>query len=228
MTTSGTYTFALSVADCVINAFGRIQLRGPAILAEHMRDARVESNLLLSEFANLGVTLFTVDLQAITTVPGTATYSIDPSTITMLDTYVEITNGASDPVDLIITSISRSTYAAQPDKETQARPTQFWFNRQINPTVTFWPTPDIIYTIKYYRYTQIQDASLANGQNPDLPYRYLDAFTAGLAWRMARLYQPQLEQIRKADYLEAKQICFTQDTEFAPLFITPGLSGYYQ
>ncbi len=74
---------------------------------------------------------------------------------------------------------------------------------------------------------QINDANLANGENPEVPYRFYDLFVAGLAYRLAKIYKPELEQIRKADYMEAWQVAATQDTENVPLFIRPSLNGYY-
>jgi hypothetical protein len=81
MSTSGTFLFAPSAGEFVLNAYGRIQIRGPALVAMHWYDARLESNLLQIEWQNKGVQLWTVDLQSIPLVQGTATYSVLPNTI---------------------------------------------------------------------------------------------------------------------------------------------------
>jgi hypothetical protein len=82
--------------------------------------------------------------------------------------------------------------------------------------------------LKYYRYRQIQDAAYTGGTTPEIPYRFLDAWSAGLAHRLARIYAPTLEAQRKADAMEAWQVAATQDTENAPMYITPGLSSYWR
>lgn len=43
--------------------------------------------------------------------------------------------------DIFLWPISRNDYAFQPNKEEQGRPTTYWFNRAIYPTITVWPVP---------------------------------------------------------------------------------------
>lgn len=228
MTSSGTFLFSPSVADLGLNAFNRIGIRPPALTQDQLVSLRMESNFLQVEWANKGVTLFTVDLEETAIVQGTATYDVDPSTIMILDAYIS-TGTAPNVVDRYITPFSRTDYASISNKEQQGLPTTYWFDRLINPTITLWQVPDGNgpYTLKYYRYRQIQDAEYTSGLTPEIPYRFLDAWSAGLAHRLSRIYAPKLEGARKADAMEAWQIAATQDTENAPMFITPGLSGYF-
>lgn len=229
MATSGVYAFAPSVGELVLNAYGRINIRRPEILAQHMVDARMEANLLQTEWMNKGVNLWTVDLISTTLVQGTATYDVDPTTVMILDAYIE-TGIAPNTIDRIIDPVSRTEYASFPNKTNQAQPTVFWFDRLVDPTITLWPVPDGNgpYTLKYYRFRQIQDANLPAGVTPEIPVRWLDAFAAGLAHRLSRIYAPPLEQARKADAMEAWQIAATQDVEDVPLYIYPGLGGYFR
>lgn len=228
MAFSGTYNFAPSLGDLVQNAYGRIGIRRPAILAEHMTDARIESNLLLTEFDNRGVNLWTVDLQTIPLISGQAVYSVPPETITILDAYVTITQG-SDSTDQIITSISRSDYAALPNKQDQGLPTLFWYDRLISPSITVWLVPDVSnsYTLNFYRYRQIQDSVLTNGTQPEVPVRWLDAFTAALSARLARIYAPAMLAEAKTEAERTFQIAANQDTENAPVYLTPAIDSYY-
>lgn len=229
MTASGTYSFNPSVGELVLNAYSRINIRRPALLAEHMVDARVEANLLQTEWMNKGVNLWTVDLITTVLVQGTATYNVDPTTVMILDAYIETSSGGTTN-DRIIEPVSRTEYASFPDKTLQSPPTVFWFDRLIAPTITLYPTPDGNgpYTLKYYRFRQIQDANVPAGVTPEIPNRWLDAFAAGLAHRLSRIYAPQLEQLRKADAMEAWMIAAAQDVENTPFYIFPGLSSYYR
>lgn len=228
MAFSGTYNFAPSLGDLVQNAYGRIGIRRPAILAEHMVDARVESNLLLTEFDNRGVNLWTVDLQSVQLVGGTANYTVPAETITVLDAYITTGLGAN-AVDQLITPISRSDYAALPNKLDQGQPTLFWYDRLIAPSITVWLVPDSsnTYTLNYYRYRQIQDSVLTGGTQPEVPVRWLDAFTAALAARLARMYAPPLLAEAKMEAERTFQIAANQDTENAPVYITPAIDSYY-
>lgn len=229
MATSGTYNFNPSIADLVQNAFGRVGIRRTALLAEHMTDARVESNLLLTEFDNRGVNLWTVDLQTVPLVQGTATYTVPGNTITVLDAYITTGTGES-AFDRVITSISRSDYASLPNKDDQGTPTIYWYDRLIEPTITLWQVPDNNgpYTLKYYRFRQIQDSVIGGGVTPELPLRWLDAFTAALSARLARIWAPDKLAEAKLEAERTWQIAAAQDTENAAVSIIPGADIYYR
>jgi len=225
---SGTYTFNPSAGDIIITAFQRIGIRPTSILQTHLQQAVMELNLLQSKLSNLQPNLWDVDLQTLPLIQGTATYSVPAETVMITNAYVRTGSGVST-VDRLIFPISQTEYAAVPNKLVQAPPNQFWFNRLILPTITFYPVPDGNgpYTLFYYRVRQIQDATLPNGFQMEVPYRWLDALAAGLAHRLAAVFAPQLEQIRKMDADEAWRIAATQDTENVPFYISPGLQSYF-
>lgn len=229
MTTSGTYDFNPSLGELVLNAFARCGIRRTALVQEHMQDARMETNLMLSNWSNRGVNLWEVDLQTIPLIQGITTYSVPSNTIMMLDAYIRTGSGQSQ-FDRVVMPISRTEYAYTPNKELQSPPTVFWFDRLINPTVTVWPVPDQTgyYTFQYYRVKQIQDANYDNGQTVDIPYRWFDAFAAGLAARIAAIYAPDRAALLEPKAEAAYMIAATQDTENVPIYLTPGLSGYYR
>jgi hypothetical protein len=142
--------------------------------------------------------------------------------------YTRVGSGIS-AFDRLIFPISQTEYAALPNKSVQAPPTQFWFNRQIAPTITLYQVPDGggPYTLYYYRVRQIQDANLPNGFQIEVPYLWLDAMTAGMAHRLSRVFAPQLEQIRMVDADKAWEIAAKQNTENVPMYIYPGMIGYF-
>jgi hypothetical protein len=74
----------------------------------------------------------------------------------------------------------------------------------------------------------MQDANLAGGETPDIPYLFLDAFIAGLAHRLSRSYAPDLEDKRKADAKEAWMVMAEQNTENVPLSLAPTIKTYYR
>ena len=225
--TSGTYNFAPSLGEVVLNAFARIGVRRTEIEQSHLSDARLEANLLLARLATTEPNLWTVDLQALPLLQGSATYTVPAETVMILDAYIRY---GSPSTDRSIYPISRSEYSTYPNKSQQAFPTVFWFDRLISPTITLWPVPDGNgpYTLFYYRVRQIQDAEFTNGQNIEIPYLWLDAFTAGLAYRLARIYAPPLEGQRKMDADEAWKLASGQDTENVNLVFSPGLSSYFR
>lgn len=228
MTTSGTYLFSPSVADLVFIAYARVGVRRPAVTPEHLTDARIESNLLLQEFNNRGVNLWTVDLQSVALVQGQASYTVPSTTITVLDAYVTVGTG-QQAYDRIISPLSRSDYAALPNKALQGLPTSYWFDRLETPTMNLWEVPNNggPYTLNYYRYRQVQDSVLAGGLTPDMPLRWVDAFTAALSARLARMHAPAVLAEAKQEAERTWLIAAAQDTEDAPFGILPMVGAYY-
>lgn len=225
---SGTYNFAPSAGDLILTAYQRINIRPTEVLQPHLQQAVMELNLLLVKFSNLQPNLWDVDLQTSPLTQGVATYSIPAETVMITNAFIRTTIGTAQ-TDKLIFPISNTEYAALPNKTVQAPPTQFWYNRQISPTITLYPVPDGNgpYTLYYYRVRQIQDAQGANGQNVEVPYLWLDAIAAGLSHRLARVYAPELEDKRRMDAQEAWDIAARQNVENVPMFLAPGLGSYY-
>lgn len=229
-TYSGTYNFAPSTAELGLNAFARLYIKRAELTEEHLQNLHVSANLLLGEWAIEVPNLWTVDLQTIPLTVGVGTYNVDPTTVGILDAYISLDNGDGTSTDLIIWPISRTEYASFPEKNQQGRPTVFWFDRLINPTVTLWPVPDPSqsYTLKFYRVRQIQDANLISGQNPEIPYRFFEPFAAGLAAKLAEIYRPDLVDMLSNRAATKFQKAAQQDAENAPLFLIPGTEQYWR
>lgn len=229
MATSGTYAFNPSLGEIVIYAYNNVGIRPSAVLQEHMTSARMATNMMLSRWANMGVNLWAVDLITVPLVQGTSTYSVNQNTVVVLDAYIETIDGSGNPIDRIILPVSRSEYAAYPNKEQQGYPTVFWFDRLVSPTITIWPVPDGTQTsLKYYRVRQIQDANLQSAENVEIPYRWLEAFADGLIYRLARIWNPQMAVALKGQADESYDIAARQDIEQATTYITPIVSGYWR
>lgn len=225
MTTSGTYEFNPSLGEIVLYAYMNIGIRPTSILQEHMETARMATNMMLSRWANQGVNLWAVDLIEETLVADQATYDVDPTTIMVLDAYIR-----NDEIDRIITPVSRTEYASYANKAMTGFPTTFWFDRLIAPTITLWPVPTTgtADTLRYYRVRQIQDANLSNGQTVEIPYIWLEAFSDGLIYRLARVWAPQMAVGLKAQADESWKIAADQNVENVNFYISPQTSNYYR
>jgi hypothetical protein len=163
------------------------------------------------------------------TVAGTITGN-SSTTVMVLDSYVTTVSGGSN-IDRIILPVSRTEYASYPNKTQQGFPTIYWFDRLISPTVTIWPVPNTTTgpsTLSFYYVTQVQDSNFTGGQTVDVPYRWLDAFANGLAYRLARIWNPPLVQMLKPEADEAYAIAAQQDTEYVSMYVSPQVSGYWR
>jgi len=230
MATTGTYAFNPSLGELTLYAYNLIGIRNTAIVQEHLEAARMAANLLCANWSNRGVNLWAVDLVTVPLVAGQATYNVNGNTVMILDAYMTIDNGNSDPIDRIILPISRTEYASYPNKEQQGFTTTYWFDRLISPTVTLWPVPDgtSAQYLKYYRVRQIQDSALQGATQVEIPFLWLDAFAYGLAARLAVIWSPDKVQILKPMADEAYQIAAEQNVEQAQQYISPMISGYWR
>jgi len=230
LATSGTYTYNPALGEIVLYAYMNIGIRPTSVVQEHMEAARMATNMMLARWSNQGVNLWAVDLVETALVEGQATYDVDASTIMILDAYMRIDDGVSNPIDRVILPVSRTEYASYPNKENRGFSTTFWFDRLIAPTVTLWPVPDgaSAQFLRYYRVRRIQDAEMANGQTVEVPYPWLEAFADGLAYRLARIWQPQMAPGLKGQADESYNIAALQNIEQANVYISPMLSGYWR
>ena len=223
MTTSGVTTFNLDFPEIVEEAFERAgsELRS----GYDLKTARRSMNLLLADWGNRGVNLWTIDSGTIPLVAGTATYVLPADTVDLIDHVIRTGAGnVSTQADLTCTRISSSTYATLPNKLTQARPLQIWIQRLEAPQITLWPVPDNAqtYSLVYWRLRRLQDAG--NGANtPDVPFRFLPALVAGLSYYLALKLPNGLERIGmlKQQYDEAWQLASDEDRERATLRLVP-------
>ena len=223
--TTGTFSFAPSGAEFILAAFGRIQVRPSELTQSHMFNARMALNFVLSEWSNSTPNLWEVELQSMPLTQAVATYAMPNPTVMILDMYVNWGG-----VDHYIYPISRTDYASYAVKTTQAPPNVYWYDRLISQTVTFYPTPDGNgpYVANFYAVRQTQDADVQNGYNVEIPFRFYEAYCAGVAWKLAEIYAPQFEDKLFMRYTRALEIAQRQDTESVPLYITPAIGGYYQ
>src|SRR5713226_9476047 len=180
--TSNNWNFNPTGGEFILNAFDRIQVRPTEIEQTQLQRAIMELNLALVRFNTMpGQNVFTIDLQSIPLVAGSATYSVPAETRMILSAFIRYSTNPQ--LDRYMFPISRDEYAAISTKTTQGFPSQYWFDRLRSPTVTFYLVPDgsLPFDFFYYRARQIQDATVANGQNLELPTRFFDAITADLA-----------------------------------------------
>ena len=235
MTTTGTALFNLDLSEIIEDAFERCgsELRS----GYDFKTARRSLNLLLIEWASKGINLWTVEQGQIVLSTGVATYTLPVDTIDLLDQVIRTGSGQNQS-DITISRISESTYATIPNKNALGRPIQVWINRQsgattptgvASPTINVWPTPqapDSQYTFVYWRLRRMQDAG--DGVNTqDIPFRFLPALIAGLAYYLSMKLPGvdiQRAQALKMVYDEQFDLAAQEDREKAPVRMVPRMA----
>jgi hypothetical protein len=153
---------------------------------------------------------------AVTSVTAVPSLSDTQATVDILEAVIR-----RDGSDIAIGRISRGDYLAIPDKTSQGRPTQFYIDRLITPTITVWPAPtNSTDQLIYYRVKRIQDVGTAQN-NPDVPFRFLPCLVAGLSYYLAVKRSPQRIGMLKQMYDEEWQRAASEDSERVALRLVP-------
>jgi hypothetical protein len=233
MATTGTYAFNPSAADVVLNAFGMIGKRRTQIDYEMLEDAGFQAQMVGVDFTNRNPNRWQMATVSIPLTAATPTYTLDPQVVAV--SFVAIDTVAAPVQTRALGIMSATDYAAQPNKTEAGPPTSYFFSLLTPaPTLTFWPVqPDAgVYVAKVQVFKQQQDVRLDGGYTLDAPYRFLDAYTFGLAARLAIFYPDPKRPTLAADLnsaYEAKLLLAAQlDQERVPITIQPGLSSYFR
>ena len=186
-TTSGQAGFTLDLTELVEEAFERAgsELR----TGYDLKTARRSLNLLFADWANRGVNMWTFEQGTITLTQGLNTYAIPTDTVDLLDHVIRTqANVAATQADLTITRISVSTYATIPNKITQARPIQVWYQRldgQVSPTTAVLATNinATDNTITLSNVVGLPAIGYINLDSETIFYNYIDGNTLGDCFR---------------------------------------------
>jgi len=237
--TTATTDFNLDLNTIVEEAFERCgaELRS----GYDLRTAKRSLSLLLMDWSNRGINLWTLEQGTHALTYNVGTYDLPADTVDLLD-HVIRTGAGTNQIDINISRISSSTYVAIPNKNATGRPIQIWINRRtgatdannvvVYPQFTVWPKPDnsTPYTIYYTRLRRMFD--VGNGSNgQDIPFRFLPCMVAGLAYMLSMKIPGSEARMAslKAQYDEAWDLAAGEDREKAAVRFVPRqsfLGGY--
>jgi len=220
MATSGTYNFSMDIDEVIEEAMEMIG--GEATLGNEPRSARRSINLLLQDWQNRGIQLWTVDTTAVTVTTSVTSYSLSDQNIDVLEAVLN-----RDNVDIQLERISMEEYLKIPRKSQTGRPTQYSVRRSRDQAIVYlWPLPenntDIVKleTVKYF-----EDVTKSS-QTADISRRFYPCLTAGTAYFMS-MKRPGVDagriQMIKAEYEERLQRAQEEDRERASMYILPSL-----
>jgi hypothetical protein len=222
MATSGSTNFELDVNDYIEEAFERCGLE--VRTGYDVKTANRSLNLMFADWANRGLNRWTIEQSTLSITASTATYSLPADTIDILSAVIRTGTG-TEQSDTQITRVSRDTFINIPSKNTEARPSQWYVDRQITPQIRLWPTPDKAYTLVYDRLTRIEDAD-SSINTLDVPFRFYPCLAAGLAYYLAMKKAPDRIQILKAVYEEEFARAAYEDVDRANLSLVPRRDYY--
>ena len=190
-----------------------------------LRTARRSLNIMLLEWQNRGLNLFTIDAGTLTLTAGTATYTMPVDTIDVIEHQLR-TGSGTNQIDTALERVSVSTYANQSNKNTSGRPSQIYVERLATETnVTLWPVPDSTtpYELSYYRLKGIDGVSSGLGTNAAIPPRFVPCLIAGLAYYVAMKKPEAAARVvpLKQEYEYQFELAAGEDSETASIKFVP-------
>tara|TARA_R100001369_G_scaffold92392_1_gene137189 strand:- start:1870 stop:2787 length:918 start_codon:yes stop_codon:yes gene_type:complete len=163
---------------------------------------------------------------ATTTLSAALIFEDIEATIDVLSGVLRQNAGTSTQSDTTLNRISRDQYLNLTSKLSTSQPTQFYVDRQIQPSIRFFSTPNSNdYEFVYDRLVRMDDAdTYING--PQVPFRFYPCLTAGLAYYLSMKKNPQLTTILKAVYEEEFERAAAEDRDRASLNLIPAKDFY--
>jgi|TARA_E500000318_G_scaffold83273_2_gene78863 hypothetical protein len=221
--TSGTYNFNLEIGDVIQEATEMIG--GEITLGEEPRSARRSINLILNDWQNRGVCLWTTNTTIVSIAASTTAINLGNNISDVMQVVIN-----RDNTDLNLTRISYEQYLILPNKGQTGRPSQYAIKRFAdNVELYMWALSDNNTSkLKIEKIDYMQDVTKSAVQNADMPRRFLPSLTTGLAYYMS-LKRPGITEARatflKKEYEERLAFAMTEDKERASLYITPRMSS---
>lgn len=239
MVVSGTTAFAPNFLDAIEESFERASAGGTSSGSPRsgyeMRSARRSINLLFADWANRGLNLWTYEERTQLLTYGVGEYILDSdsSLVDVLDQVVQLPPGSGGPgaQRLNMTRVSVSTQATRTNPDITGRPTEVFYQRMTDGiTAHIWPLPGTggPYTLVFWALRRIDDAG-AFTNTADIPFRFLPAFIAGLAFYLSQKIDPNNAALitrLEADYEKTWLRAAEEDREKASLSIVPRGDSY--
>ena len=233
--TSETTEFNPQIDDIIEEAFERTGIRGTRT-GYQLRSARRSLNIMFQEWGNRGVHLWKVKLAKVPLVEGQAEYNFAsdstnfPSDISdVLESFYRNNSSTTEPQDIALTKIDRSTYSQTPNKLTKGTPSQYYVERRLNPSIFLYATPSSSvsstttpssFQFCFYYLSKIQDVGAYNNTS-DVVNRFYPCMMSGLAYYLSLKYSPEMSQELERRYESELLRALDADNQGTSTFISP-------
>jgi hypothetical protein len=219
MASSGTYNFSMDIDEVIQEASEMIG--GEQTLGNEPKSARRSINLLLQDWQNRGVMLWSIGTSTVSLTTSVTAYAFSSATVDVLEAVHN-----RDNRDIQLQRISMEEYMKIPNKGQTGRTTQYAIrNGRDFATMYLWPIPEnSTDTIKIETFTYLQDVNKSAVETADISRKFLPCLTAGLAYNMA-IKRPGVDMNRinmlKTEYEERMLRAMEQDRERTNLLLKP-------
>lgn len=221
MASSGEYGLDPELAQYVDEAMERVGVDPAILTSRHIRSARRSAGFLLSSWANRGHRQWKFETVSHVTTQGEVEFDLPAGTI---EVQTVILRRADRDTEMF--PISREDYLLLHDKTMQGRPDRYFIDRRRDTDeftrvrMLYWQaasndTDQIVFDL----YRQVEDVGLARN-TLDIPFRFREAFMAGLTAKLAEKYQPERLAEKVALYEREWELARAEDRDSAPLSLS--------
>ena len=219
MATSGTTTFNLDASDIIEEAYERCGLEVRS--GYDIKTAKRSLNLLLQEIQNRHKPLWKEVLTTQALIDGTAEYTLSADIIDISNVVLRRSS-----TDTSVTIIDQSTYQALPNKTTEGKPSQVYFEKLATPKIHLYATPEnSTDVLRFYARERIEDVG-GYDKELDVPINAIPMIISGLSYMLAIKKAPERLSDLKFIYDEELLKFKTEDASNASLYILPGGRRY--
>ncbi len=128
-------------------------------------------------------------------------------------------------LDTVMSGVSRDEYLQMPQKNITGRPSIFYFDRTITPSLYIWPAPTQYYNAIDYSYKKaMQDVGLYTN-TLEIPARFYPALVAGLSFKLALKFNNQIAEMLNQEYQNIFNLATIEDSEDVIFSINQGWSS---
>ena len=223
MAVSGTYAWNLDIDEVIQEAMEMIG--GETTVGHDPKSARRSINLMLKDWQNRGVLLWSTGTTTVTVVASTSAYTLASDTSDVLQVIYNDSNS-----DIVLDSITYEEYLQLPQKGQTGRATQYATKRNRDAvTVYTWPiAANSTDTLKIETISELQDVDKSAQQNADIHKRFLPALTTGLSYYMS-MKRAGVDVARiamlKSLYEETLQRSLEEDRQRTSMWVRPAGLG---
>lgn len=186
MALSGTINSTLTanqVMDAAAKELGYIGA-GETLSGEEYEDVLPRLNFMLKTWGGDGVNLWREATDSVSFPSGTATVTLDPFVIDVLEARLLQYSTFERPLQ----RWEMGEYNAIPNKATPGFPTAFYLRKQADAvSMTLWPVPSQDMVVNY-SYARVIDDVTDGTQTIDVPQMWLETIWVNLAARCATLF----------------------------------------
>ena len=243
ISTTATFESTFSIDEVIEDAYERCGQQN--VTGYQLKAARRSLNILFQEWGNRGIHYWEVgntnldlvegqseyifyrssdDGTSATTSPTNGLYGFSDITEASYRTNYSTPTASTDQSDSPLTKVDRSTYAAFSNKAAKGTPSQYWVQRFIDKTtLTVYPTPDSTAASNYinlYYISRVKDAGAYTNVG-DVPYRFVPAMVAGLAFYLAQKWALDRVQQLKLFYEDELARALQEDGSPSSTYIAP-------